>query len=463
MANGTIYVRADGSIDPPTAAISTAGNITYVFTGDFNDSIVIERDNILVDGAGFKVQGNGTGKGISLTQRTNVTIKNTTIKDFAYGIWLNQSANNRILENDIASNTTQMNNYGVRLEFSTDNVISGNNITGNRFSLALTSHSSNNIIAGNNVRSSIYGIALEDSQNNTIAGNRIAHNMFGTFLFSSADNNQVCEGNVIAGNSQSGIQIVSSTGNLVHKNNLTANSEDGVFLDSSTGNSVVENYIRGNKYGVRAYSSLGNFVFHNSLVANMQQVQVVNSSFNQWDDGSISGGNYWSDHLGADTNHDGISEFPYTIDAVNVDNYPLKGMFLTFNTSRNQPTIVVSNSTIKQFRYDETNRTITMTVSNSSSTQSFGFCRMCIPKNLIPPPYTVVIDGGSTAVTDFNGELHDNSTHRWIYFAYQHSIHEVVIIPEFLYALLLPLCMIATLLTVKVRKRRACVIAQLEQ
>ena len=98
MANGTIYVRADGSIDPPTAPISTADNITYVFIGDFSDSIVIERDNILVDGAGFKVQGNGTGKGISLTQRTNVTIKNATIKDFTYGIWLNQSANNRILE-----------------------------------------------------------------------------------------------------------------------------------------------------------------------------------------------------------------------------------------------------------------------------------------------------------------------------------------------------------------------------
>jgi parallel beta-helix repeat protein len=251
MANGTIHIMASGSIDPPTAPISTADNVTYVFTRDFNDSIVIERDNILVDGAGFTVQGNGTGKGIGLTQRTNVTIKNATIKDFTYGIWLNQSANNRILKNDIASNTTQMNNYGIRLEFSTNNVISGNNMTGNRFSLALTFHSSNNTIAGNSVRSSIYGIALEDSQNNIFVGNRIAHNMLGAFLFSSADNNQVCGNNVIVDNSQSGIQIVSSTGNLVCKNNLTANSEDGVFLDSSTGNSIVENYIRGNKYGVR--------------------------------------------------------------------------------------------------------------------------------------------------------------------------------------------------------------------
>jgi hypothetical protein len=71
----------------------------------------------------------------------------------------------------------------------------------------------------------------------------------------------------------------------------------------------------------------------------------------------------------------------------------------------------------------------------------------------MPPPYTIVIDNGATVVAKFNGELHDNSTHRWIYFAYQHSTHEIVIIPEFPYALLLPLLMIATLLTVKVHKK----------
>ncbi len=48
---GFIYIRADGSIDPPTAPISTVDNITYTFTGDmFSDSIVIERDNIIVEG-----------------------------------------------------------------------------------------------------------------------------------------------------------------------------------------------------------------------------------------------------------------------------------------------------------------------------------------------------------------------------------------------------------------------------
>jgi len=51
----TIYIRADGSVDPPTAPISTVDNITYRLTdnivGDVPDksnAIVVERDNIVV-------------------------------------------------------------------------------------------------------------------------------------------------------------------------------------------------------------------------------------------------------------------------------------------------------------------------------------------------------------------------------------------------------------------------------
>ena len=42
-ASGTIYIRADGSIDPPTAPITTTDNITYTFTDNINDEIVVER------------------------------------------------------------------------------------------------------------------------------------------------------------------------------------------------------------------------------------------------------------------------------------------------------------------------------------------------------------------------------------------------------------------------------------
>jgi hypothetical protein len=42
-ASGTIYIRADGSIDPQSAPISTSDNITYAFTGNINGSVVVQR------------------------------------------------------------------------------------------------------------------------------------------------------------------------------------------------------------------------------------------------------------------------------------------------------------------------------------------------------------------------------------------------------------------------------------
>ena len=44
-ASGTIYIRADGSIDPPSANITSADNVTYYFTENNYDEIVVERSN----------------------------------------------------------------------------------------------------------------------------------------------------------------------------------------------------------------------------------------------------------------------------------------------------------------------------------------------------------------------------------------------------------------------------------
>jgi len=98
-ASGTIYIRADGSVDPPTANITRVDNVTYAFTDNINDSIVVERDSIVVDGAGYILQGWGGGTGISLLGRCNVTIKNMEIKEFSLsGIWLLYSSNISIVE-----------------------------------------------------------------------------------------------------------------------------------------------------------------------------------------------------------------------------------------------------------------------------------------------------------------------------------------------------------------------------
>src|SRR4030042_1983715 len=80
-AAGTIYIRADGSIDPPTANITSGDNVTYTFIDDFYGRIEIERSSIVIDGTGHTIQGTG-GNGFHWNGIGGITIKNLNIRGF---------------------------------------------------------------------------------------------------------------------------------------------------------------------------------------------------------------------------------------------------------------------------------------------------------------------------------------------------------------------------------------------
>jgi hypothetical protein len=148
---------------------------------------------------------------------------------------------------------------------------------------------------------------------------------------------------------------------------------------------------------------------------------------NSWDNGFE--GNYWSDYTGVDLNHDGIGDSHHVINVFNKDHCPLMGPFSSFNTSRGYHVNVISNSTIEDFDYFESNCTIKMYVSNMTANQTYGFCRICIPHALIDGAYNVTIDGAEPYYINYT--VYDDGENRWIYFSYQHSILEIVIVPEF--------------------------------
>jgi len=237
-AAGTIYIRADGSIDPPTAAIATADNITYTFTGNVSDgAIVVERDNVVVDGAGYNLYGTGTywSKGISLSGRENVTVRNTQIQTSWFGILFSDSSN----YNSISGNNITNNEYGIALYDSSNyNSISGNNITNNGAGIELSS-SSNNSVSGNNIANNNYpGILLRYSYQSSISGNTIANNGNGIWLDSSSNNS--VSGNTIAANNGDGIDLWSSSNSSIVGNTFT---NGGLYVFASYPNSVENNTV----------------------------------------------------------------------------------------------------------------------------------------------------------------------------------------------------------------------------
>jgi len=115
----TIYIKAEGSIDPASAPISTLDNITYTLTSNIasdTDGIFIERDNITLDGAGFTLEGIGVqnSRGISLVTITNATITHMNIVSFWEGIYLCGGWQNNIIWNHIADNNVGIDVYSGR-------------------------------------------------------------------------------------------------------------------------------------------------------------------------------------------------------------------------------------------------------------------------------------------------------------------------------------------------------------
>jgi parallel beta-helix repeat protein len=331
-ASGIIYIRADGSIDPVTAPISTLDNVTYTLTGDiFNASIVIERDNIVVDGAGYMILGTGMATdGVIISGRTGVTVENMTISDCGYGIYLDSSSGNSIVGNTI-TNTYE----SIRMYESSNNNISGN-IVDSTIDLR---YSSDNCIVGNTVTGNLNeGMYVYYSNNNSIVQNVITANFgWGIELEWSSGNDLV--NNTVSGNiGWDGIFVYGSPNNRIVGNTIAANGGAGIFLGSpySSGNSIVGNTIIGNAEGVVFSYCSNNNVYHNNFVNNSVQIDSMYGSVNVWDDGYPSGGNYWRDYNGTDmfggafqneTGSDKIGDTYFVIDENNTDRYPLMALW----------------------------------------------------------------------------------------------------------------------------------------
>jgi parallel beta-helix repeat protein len=176
-ADETIYIMPDGSVSPSTAPIQAEGDI-FTLVDNFHitlyyDGIVIERNNTILDGASHVLVGPNIPEsdftaGVRVSRGTdNVTIRHMEIEYFAYGIWL-QPPDNTVYENNLTSNR-----YGIHLESSSHNIITGNAIYGNRLAGIELYYSSDNNITLNSIYDgvSIIGSLHNNWDNGVSEGN----------------------------------------------------------------------------------------------------------------------------------------------------------------------------------------------------------------------------------------------------------------------------------------------------
>jgi hypothetical protein len=297
-----------GEDSQTTVITRTEGYMRYTY-----NVIEIASDNVTV--SGFTIKGNLGLTGIRVEAHGNQPsgikiIGNNIVNCGQWGILTYGGSNYVISQNNISAS-----DYGISFE-SSNSVISGNSITGNR----------------------IYGLQVGQCQNVTIKENSI------TGIDAQAE----------------GLAVLESNNIRVYENSIT-DLEFGISVGSVCNNTNIHNNnVMRNGLGIKILNNVGsgNKVYYNNFVDNNQNALVeenVTDVFS-WDNEYV--GNYWSDYQSkypnaTEVDTSGIGDTPYAINENNLDYYPL---MQHANTSMSAPTPTPPSN-------PETTKMLTLTIA----------------------------------------------------------------------------------------------------
>lgn len=321
-----IYIKSDGSVEPAMAPIGRTGNV-YKLTGNILlYTLEIQRDNIVLDGAGYTIRGNASrpkgyddgNNGVIVAGRNDVTIKRLNFVQGDTGVRISNSSHVTVVDNLFCNGTAR----GVVVKDSTFVLIEANvfaDILGDYPSLSLTG--SNNTIRNNKVTGSIRGIEIEGSSN-VISGNRIESLL--PMTLDKASSNTITKNNITGPSSSYSLPEQNYTGNegitlfvdcsnnIISENNLTGFINEAIRIVYGSNNTVYGNYMANNQFAIGLEEgAVSNTFCGNAFKADSCKIAVHEAYGNFWDNGTI--GNYWGDYDGTDNDGDGIGDSPYAI------------------------------------------------------------------------------------------------------------------------------------------------------
>ncbi len=331
QASKTLVVPQDYPTIGEAVNHASAGDRILVQNGVYNENIQIDK-SLTLEGqnkADTIIMGSGGSTPTSvLTLAANdirvsgLTIESVTYANtskYAYGIWV-EGDNCKIIGNII-----QKTYLGIFSSTQSSTTITQNTITGSiKDGIRFCAGSQTNISYNDIFANAVSGIAL-GGYSNTVEGNNLEKNTRGLGLGAS--------------------------NSVVFNNTFVSNTESGVFLSGSK-NVIVANEIAGNKYGVyittQGASPTSNQIYHNNFDNFLDAFGNSSYLVESWDNGSQSGGNYWSDYhtkypAAVEIGNSGIENTAYTINSDNLDKYPLTAPVNTANLG-NAPTAISPNS-----------------------------------------------------------------------------------------------------------------------
>lgn len=379
-----VSIEKDGSINSTSAPIQRNGNI-YKLTGDItNETITVQRSNIILDGNGYKLEGYGINgiayayEGVDLEGVTNVTVENFRVDSFWQPILVDDSSRVQIEANNITncpfcaveideSNYTVVeNNFsegtiavswasihdsvvnntlvdaedGIQVYQGSYNTVIANNFRNVSEGIGVSGNS--NVISNNVIVNGSVGIEIYEGSDNLIAGNTLAdvyvnigldgspgvisNVISNNTLVNGVEGIEIYQGTYSYGSAYTGtIEGIYTAENSTILGNAIDNMTDVALSYSGQNGTIYQNTFESSKCGVwlePGNVSEGTVFYRNNFIDNTQDVKFNSTTAPvQWDnDGE---GNYWSNYNGTDHNGGGVGDTPYDLGGNNTDYYPL--------------------------------------------------------------------------------------------------------------------------------------------
>ncbi|MGA3290415.1 MAG: NosD domain-containing protein [Candidatus Bathyarchaeia archaeon] len=357
-----ITINLDGSVSPSGAPIQHSGNV-YRVTDDIEGSIILDKDNAILDGAGYTVQEVVGPPSVyseatfswQVTPRFNDTIVNFVIDNGYIGF-------DTLIDSTIANNTINGGKFsGIGIGFG-EGPCSGC------------------VISGNNITSNLYGITIFGS-NNTVIGNYIGGT--GTGISSNYGSNNIFIGNYLKGAISAAIEL------------------NGCFNNTFVRNEIVNNNEGVNCINIMDQGTNGNLLYCNDFINNTKNVAdteiLAPIAINSWDNGTV--GNYWDDYLAkypnaTEIDSSGIGDTPYVIDANNEDLHPLMEPFNAFEVIASTPPKISVLSPLS-LKYNESSVSLIFTLDKVANWIGYS----------LDGKLNITVTGNCT-VTDISNGLH---------------------------------------------------------
>jgi parallel beta-helix repeat protein len=243
----TLLTLGDAGWSDPTVGTWDPETRTATLTTDLGRPVEIIADNLTLNGNGHTITGSGSGRGVSLTGRSGVTVANLTVRSFAQGFYLSASS-----RNTLSGNTASGNSHGIHLrDWSGENTLSGNTAEGNSHGIYLL-HSSMSALSGNIASGNqVHGIYSESCGSHTLSSN-------------TADDNGA-----------DGIYLRSSHFNTLSGNRADRNRGYGLRLDNAINNTLQGNTMAGNRYNFRLFGTTNAEYSHNIDTSNLVDGKAI--------------------------------------------------------------------------------------------------------------------------------------------------------------------------------------------